>query len=137
MNAYHALAASYDRLTGDVDYAAVVAFYNEILKREGLQPRTVVDLACGTCSVGLLLARQGLEVTAVDISEDMLCQASAKAQEAELPIRFVCQPLQKLHLPRGVDLAVCALDSLDYILDPADCKEAIRRAYKVLNPVAA
>ena len=34
----------------------------------------------------------------------------------------------------GVDLAVCALDSLDYITDPADCREAIRRIYKVLNP---
>jgi hypothetical protein len=29
---------------------------------------------------------------------------------------------------------VCALDSLDYITDPADCKEAIRRVYKALNP---
>ena len=33
-----------------------------------------------------------------------------------------------------MDLAVCALDSLDYITDPADCAEAIRRVYKVLNP---
>ena len=47
---------------------------------------------------------------------------------------FVCQKLQELCLPRGVDLAVCALDSLDYILDPKDCAEAMRRVYKVLNP---
>jgi len=39
-----------------------------------------------------------------------------------------------LRLPRAVDLAVCALDSLDYITDPKDCKEAIRRVYKALNP---
>ena len=35
MNAYHELARSYDRLTNDVDYAAVVDFYREILKKEG------------------------------------------------------------------------------------------------------
>jgi len=29
---------------------------------------------------------------------------------------------------------VCALDSLDYITDPEDCQEAIRRVYKYLNP---
>ena len=29
---------------------------------------------------------------------------------------------------------MCALDSLDYITDPEDCKEAIRRIYRVLNP---
>ena len=33
MNAYHALAASYDRLTSDVDYAAVVKFYQQILEK--------------------------------------------------------------------------------------------------------
>lgn len=134
MDAYRNLADSYDRLTNDVDYRAVVAFYEEILKREGLTPRTAVDLACGTGSVALLLAEEGLQVTAVDMSEQMLCVAAQKTQDMENPPRFVCQKLQKLQLPRGVDLAVCALDSLDYITDPADCAEAIRRIYRVLNP---
>ena len=134
MNAYGALASSYDRLTGDVDYCAVVDFYFQILKREGLQPRTALDLACGTGSVALLLAQRGLRVTGVDMSADMLCQASLKAQEQELPVCFVCQPLQQLRVPRAVDLAVCALDSLDYITEPADCQEAIKRVYKALNP---
>lgn len=134
MNAYHALADSYDRLTGDVEYSAVVDFYRQILAREGLQPRTAVDLACGTGSVAILLADMGLQVTAVDMSEEMLCQASSKAQQQDLPITFVCQKLQDLHLPRAVDLAVCALDSLDYITDPADCRRAISRIYRSLNP---
>ena len=134
MDAYGALAASYDRLTNDVDYAAVVDFYLEILKQEGLKPRTAVDLACGTGSVTALLAKLGMKVTGVDMSEEMLCVASQKAQEAENPPVFVCQRLEQLQLPRGVDLAVCALDSLDYITDPADCAEAIRRVYNALNP---
>lgn len=134
MDAYHALADSYDRLTNDVDYRATVEFYFDILSREGLKPKTAVDLACGTGSVALLLAEKGLAVTAVDLSEEMLTVAAQKAQGLESPPVFVCQPLQELCLPRGVDLAVCALDSLDYITDPADCAEAIRRVYKVLNP---
>ena len=132
MDAYKELAYSYDRLTNDVDYGAVVDFYNQILEREKLSPRTAVDLACGTGSVAVLLAQQGMQVTAVDMSEDMLCQAQQKAED--LPVTFVCQKLQHLRLPRGVDLAVCALDSMDYITDPADCQEAIRRVYKALNP---
>ena len=134
MDAYHALAASYDRLTNDVDYQAVVDFYNQILKREGLKPRTAVDLACGTGSVSLLLAKKGLRVTGVDMSEEMLCVAAQKAQGMDNPPFFACQLLQQLHLPKGVDLAVCALDSLDYIIDPEDCALAIRRIYKALNP---
>jgi len=73
-------------------------------------------------------------VIGVDMSEEMLTEAHQKVQDVENPPRFVCQKLQQLYLPRGVDLAVCALDSLDYITDPADCAEAIRRTYKVLNP---
>ena len=134
MDAYKELAKSYDRLTNDVDYAAVVDFYFEILAREGLSPRTAVDLACGTGSVTALLAQRGLQTVGVDMSEDMLTQAQQKAWELEQPPVFVCQRLQELRLPRGVDLAVCALDSLDYITDPGDCEAAIRRVYRVLNP---
>ena len=134
MDAYHALAASYDRLTNDVNYEQTVDFYWQILARESVRPDTAVDLACGTGSVALLLARRGLRVTGVDMSEEMLTVAIQKAQDLTRPPLFVCQKLQELSLPRGVDLAVCALDSLDYILDPADCHEAIRRVYKALNP---
>lgn len=134
MNAYHNLAASYDRLTNDVDYRDIVNFYKQIMAIEGIHPRTAVDLACGTGSVGILLANDGLEVTCVDMSEDMLSVAYDKALSMKNPPYFVRQKLQNLYLPKGVDLAVCALDSLDYIINPTDCKEAIRRVYKALNP---
>ena len=113
MGAYEALAASYDRLTNDVNYGAIVAFYEEILKKEGLKPRTAVDLACGTGSVSAILAGKGLSVIGVDMSEEMLTAAQQKCADLPNPPRFVRQSLQRLCLPRGVDLAVCALDSLE------------------------
>ena len=134
MQAYHALAGSYDQLTWDVDYEAIVDFYFDILAREGLQPRTAVDLACGTGSVAVILARKGLDVVAVDMSEEMLTQAQQKALSLDDPPLFIRQRLEELRLARSVDLAVCALDSLDYITDPEACRGAIRRVYKVLNP---
>lgn len=134
MEAYEALAASYDRLTNDVDYEATVDFYMEILRREGVQPRTAVDLACGTGSVTAILARRGLQVTGVDLSEEMLTVAAMKTQSLSPRPWFTCQNLRDLRLPRGVDLAVCALDSLDYITEPEDCRAAIARVYKALNP---
>ena len=134
MDAYKNLAASYDRLTNDVDYAATVDFYEQILEREGVKPRTCVDLACGTGSVTSILAQRGYQVTGVDMSEEMLTEAATKTMDMENRPMYSCQLLQNLRLPRAVDMAVCALDSLDYITDPDDCQEAIRRAYKALNP---
>ena len=134
MNAYHNLAASYDRLTNDVDYAAIVAFYDAILQREGIRPRSAIDLACGTGSVALLLAEKYERVLGADMSEEMLTVAQQRACEQEKQPLFICQMLQDLSLPKAVDLAVCALDGLDYILEPSDCKEAIARVYRALNP---
>ena len=134
MNAYQNLASSYDRLTNDVDYAGWVDFAQAILEKEGLKPRTVADLACGTGSATRILAQRGYQVTAVDLSEDMLTEAMDKCADLENLPTFVHQNLAELRLPRAVDMAVCFLDSLDYILDPADCEAAIRRTYKALNP---
>ena len=106
MDAYHNLAVSYDRLTSDVDYEATVDFYYEILKQEGLNPRTAVDLACGTGSVTAILAEKGLQVIGVDMSEEMLTVASQKVGEAGFTPWFLCQSLQQLRLPKAVDLAV-------------------------------
>ena len=134
MGAYEMLAGCYDRLTNDVDYEAIAAFYRTLLGREGVRPRTAVDLACGTGSVTAILAREGLRVIGVDMSEEMLTQAAAKTAGLDPAPIFVRQKLQNLTLPRGVDLAVCALDSLDYITEPKDCARAIRRVYRALNP---
>ena len=134
MNAYQNLAASYDRLTSDVDYESWVDFAQAILEKEELQPRTVADLACGTGSATRILAERGYRVTAVDLSEEMLTEAMDKCADLENLPAFVHQDLSELRLPRAVDMAVCFLDSLDYILDPADCEKAIRRTYRALNP---
>ena len=134
MNAYMNLASSYDRLTNDVDYAGWVNFAQAILDREGLRPKTVADLACGTGSATRILAERGYRVTAVDLSEDMLTEAMDKCADLENLPAFVHQNLAELWLPWAVDMAVCFLDSLDYFLDPADCEAAIRRTYKALNP---
>lgn len=134
MGAYETLAASYDRLTRDVDYEAAVDFYFSILEKEGLRPRSAVDLACGTGSVTAILARRGIRVTGVDLSEDMLTVAFQKTQDISPRPNYICQNLKDFQLPRGVDLAVCGLDSLDYVTDPKECQQAIEKIYRALNP---
>ena len=132
--AYEALAASYDRLTNDVPYEAVLAFYHEILDRYGCKPASAVDLACGTGTMAILLAREGLSVLGVDQSEEMLTQAADKAAGMENPPWFVRQRMEKLRLPQPVDLVVCCLDGVNYVTEPAALREAFTRVCKALNP---
>lgn len=90
---YETLAGAYDGLTTDVDYAAVLQFFETVLQRAGHSPKTVLDLACGTGSMSVLLAERGYRVIGADISEEMLTAAAQKAAAmAENPPFFICQP---------------------------------------------
>lgn len=135
MSAYEALAASYDGLTYDVTYGEILAFMESILHALGKKPRLVLDLACGTGSMSVLMAQKGYRVIGADLSQEMLTVAYGKAMELEenRPL-FICQPMQALELLEPVDLAVCCLDSLNYLTEPGDVRETFRRVFRQLNP---
>lgn len=132
--AYEALASAYDALTYDIAYDDALRFMQQLLADAGLHPETVVDLACGTGSLSVRLAAQGYRVYGVDLSEEMLTQAAEKAMQMENPPYFVCQDMCKLELPEPVDWIVCMLDSVNYILDPADCAGMMRHVAECLKP---
>lgn len=135
MSCYEALAASYDGLTRDIPYEKYLRFFKTLLRRYGVTATTVLDLACGTGSLSVLLAKHGYEVLGVDRSEEMLTVAAEKAMELEenQPF-FVAQPMQRLRIPEPVDACVCALDSINYVTKPQDVQKAFRRVYESLRP---
>lgn len=129
---YQSLAASYDALTGDVGYEQRAAFLQRLFARAERKVTRVLDLACGTGSITLLLSRAGYELVGVDASPDMLAQARAKFDDR--PPLLLCQPMQRLSLgSEGVDAAVCCLDSINYLTRPQDVQSTFRRVYESLN----
>lgn len=135
MSCYEALAASYDGLTRDIPYEKYLRFFKTLLRRYGVKAATVLDLACGTGSLSVLLAKHGYRVLGVDRSEEMLTVAAEKAMELEenQPF-FVAQPMQRLKIPEPVDACVCALDSINYVTKPQDVQKAFRHVYESLRP---
>ena len=135
MSAYESLAVSYDRLTNDVPYEQILSFAQTLLAERGITPRSVLDLACGTGSMSILLAKVGYRVTGVDLSEEMLTVAADKAWELEenRPF-FVRQRMERLRLPEPVDWVFSGLDSINYLTRPEDCRETFRRVYQALTP---
>ena len=133
MSAYEALAGSYDSLTQDIPYDHMLQYMEALLQRHGVCPQTVLDLACGTGSMSVLLAKRGYNVLGADLSEDMLAMAWEKCAELENPPYFICQSMEKLRLPYTVDLAVCCLDSLNYVTDPKKCRQALQRVWDSLS----
>ncbi|MBE6927674.1 MAG: class I SAM-dependent methyltransferase [Ruminococcaceae bacterium] len=133
MNAYETLSAAYDGLTRDIDYKRILDFLEAILRRHDKHPTSVLDLGCGTGSMSVLMANAGYQVIGADLSEEMLTIASQKAAHCENRPFFIRQPMQKLRLPMKVDAVFCLLDSLNYVTDPQDVRETMRRVYRNLS----
>ena len=72
MSAYGALAAWYDALTRDVDYAAFADFYEQCFQQGRGACHTLLDFCCGTGTLTRLMAARGYEMIATDGSPDML-----------------------------------------------------------------
>ena len=70
---YGAISAIYDKINSRVDYVAWADFFekcfDKFLKE---RPEFVLDLACGTGSMTLELARRGYDMIGLDLSEEML-----------------------------------------------------------------
>lgn len=131
---YTVFAEGYDALTQNVDYDACAAFLCGTLEHCGIADGLVLDLACGTGSVAVRLAKAGYEVIGVDASPDMLAVAREKAQAAGCDILLLCQDMCALDLYGTVRAAVCTLDSLNHLPHADAVREALRRVALFLEP---
>lgn len=135
MNSYHALANCYDQLTTDINYKEWADYLHKHLKNHNIPGNIVLDLACGTGSISLELAKLGYEMIAVDLSPDMLSQAMEKFEDfsGERPI-FLCQSMDKLDLFGTIDACVSCLDSINYVTDIQILQKAFQRVSLFLMP---
>lgn len=134
MSSYGPLAAWYDSLTEDVDYGGLYDYLTAVFRRNGVKPRCVLDMACGTGSLSWEFARNGIRCYGVDLSREMVERAREKSEPVKtLPV-FLQGNMADFALPEQVDAAVCMLDSFNYLVDPQDGKRAIRCFYEVLKP---
>ena len=105
---YDILAPFYDELVG-ADYLKLYQTYCDIWAHFGLDPKTVLDLGCGTGSL-LPYLEQSRKVVGIDISSEMLSLAQSKAREDTL---LLCQDMRTFTLFSRVDAVVCALDGIN------------------------
>ncbi|MCC7493143.1 MAG: class I SAM-dependent methyltransferase [Fimbriimonadaceae bacterium] len=123
---FEVLAPFYDQVMARVPYAEWADYLELLLRHWRGERGDVLDLACGTGAVGLELARRGSRVVGVDLSRAMLREGRRKALAAGLDMRFVQQDLRALGCWAGFDLAVCLFDSLNYLLELDDLRQACR-----------
>ena len=131
---YGVFSEFYDALTANVSYDTVSQVLSSLLTRYGKGRGLLLDLACGTGSVSVRLAKKGYEVIGVDLSPEMLSEAQNKAYSAGQNILFLCQDMTALDLYGTVDAAVCTLDGLCHLPNEESVFAALQKVSLFMNP---
>lgn len=97
-------------------------------------PSTMVDVACGTGSLALMLAKKGWNVWGIDGSEKMIAQARAKFTENRRTGSFLVQDMRQMELPEKVSLATSFYDSLNHLTLRGELVQTLRRVHETLDP---
>ncbi|OWA36606.1 SAM-dependent methyltransferase [Saccharibacillus sp. O16] len=138
---YGKFAYVYDELMQDMPYSKWQRFALEAWQKYG-NPRSVVELGCGTGTLTLMLAQQGYHMTGMDLSEDMLAVAQNKAEEQPPlqgllrsgSLRFVHQDMTQWEAPEPVDSVISFCDCLNYLTEPEQIEAVFRATYDGLKP---
>ena len=121
-------AGDYDGLISTIRTSAPKDF---VAGLNAAPPGQVLDIACGTGSTALPLARLGFDVTGLDLSPRMLDMARNKARGEGLAICFDEGVVEALPYPdASFDMAV----SMFGIMFSPMPQDAIREAARVLKP---
>ena len=127
MASYGDFAYFYDNLTDNVDYEKRCSYIKGLLAENGVGEGILLDLACGTGTVSLMLSDMGYDVIGVDASEDMLSVAQEKKMESGADVIFLCQRMEELDLFGTINACVSTLDSINHVTDEETVREIFRR----------
>lgn len=116
-----------------------VVFYRQLLER--LQPRRVLDLACGSGRLTLPLAASSAgpeSVVGIELSDDMLAQARRKLGEVDDRVAgrvtFERGDMRSWTSTTSFDLVLIGCSSISHLLSLDDRLAVWRHAYAALTP---
>ena len=129
-----ALSHVYDKLNREIDYSAWADFIEKCFDRYlPMRPCLVLDLACGTGSMTIELARRGYDMIGIDGSENMLSEAFLRAEETP-GILWLCQDMRSFELYGTVGAITSCLDSLNYLTNEEDLFKCFSSVHNYLDP---
>ncbi len=128
------MASVYDALNDGIDTSAWADFIIAAISRHSdIEVKRVCELACGTGSMATELAKRGYDVTASDLSLEMLTEAEHKTREAGARVRYVSADMRSFSLYSPTDLCLCLLDSMNYLTKPSDFVETLSSVRRNLS----
>ena len=127
---YNTFANFYDGLTGNVDYPRRAAYFDSVIKKYNPDASILLDLACGTGTLSIELAKLGYDVVGTDASAQMLSEAMQKKACALYGENFEREE------PSDPQIEKILLDSINHVTDEKTVQKIFDRVSLFLNPGA-
>jgi SAM-dependent methyltransferase len=131
---YKYLAEFYDRIftpgVSSIQAAARQAIIGSILPRV----QSACDLACGTGTTAVSLAKCGIPTIAVDNSPGMCRLVRDRARRAGVTLRVLRMDMREFQLPQQVDMIICEGDAINHLDCKADLTRVARSVAYALTP---
>ena len=106
----------------------------DYLEEMGIQPSSLLDVACGEGSFAVGMAKLGYEVTGMDQSQRMIDLANDRAHKEGVDVRFHVEDMRTIPYRREFDLVTCFFDSLNYLLNIRDLHQTFKGVFQALVP---
>lgn len=130
---YSGFAAVYDTLQADVPYIQWVDYAIERIRALCPDAQHVLELACGTGTVAIEMAKRGYAVEALDASEEMLAAAQHKSRLEHLRIPFYHGDMRALYTGKRYDVVLSFCDGFNYLLTSDALISTFRGIYSHLR----
>lgn len=131
MTMYDRFAFIYDTLMSDIAYDKYAEWVQRFAPVSA--GNRLVDIGCGTGVLSVHFAKAGYDVVGVDLSESMLTIAQNRSLEQGTAVSFVCQSMTELDGIDEVDVAVIAVDSLNYLETFEEVEQTFARIFNALS----
>ncbi|MBF7097737.1 class I SAM-dependent DNA methyltransferase [Alkalibacter mobilis] len=132
---YKKLSEVYDNLIKeDIDYDLFIDWIISKIKRSKFEVKSILEIGCGTGNITIPLGQKGYKMTGVDISDEMLSVADAKAFEVGIEVRWINSDIVDLDMDSKFECVISTMDTFNYITDIDDLCKSLGNVYNALKP---
>jgi ubiquinone/menaquinone biosynthesis C-methylase UbiE len=104
------------------------------IKAHKIPTSSLLDLACGTGTLAVMMAKRGWKVFGVDASKGMLREGKKKIKGTPYSVVFSHQNMERFVLREQVTLAVCMFDAVNHLTSSKALLNCFRRVNSTLIP---
>jgi ubiquinone/menaquinone biosynthesis C-methylase UbiE len=126
---YKRFAKYYDLQYAKKKYLEEVQFINAIIKKNQVNGKRLLDVACGSGNHAKILIKQGYSITGVDLNREILSVARKKVPKAY----FVTGDMRSFKLKRKFDIILCMYTSMNYNLKTEDFIKSLKNFKRHLS----